>query len=117
MSSEFNPPIFAFGDRAGQGRWEIGHYRQHLRYLAVLSARTPPVIIADQPIITMGSTDLERKIWLQSHEVMHELIRPYANVTGIDLALVDLNDPEEWYVWADTHANEHALLDSAFGVG
>lgn len=116
MSTEFDPPIFLFGDRAAQGRWEIGHYRQHLRYLSYLASLTTPVVIADQPIITMGTTDLERRIFLNSHQILHELIRPYANVTGIDLALVDLKNEEQFYVWLDVHATEHDLIDQAFGL-
>jgi hypothetical protein len=87
-----------------------------LHYLAYLAGLSPPVIIADQPIITMGNTDLERRIFLNSHQIMHELIRPYANVTGIDLALVDLKKEEEFYIWLDVHAEEHALIDQAFGL-
>ncbi len=116
LTSEFAPNTFLFGDRAGQGRWEIGHFRQHLRYEAVLAARSPPVIIATQPIMTIGSTDLERRIFLNSHNTEHELLRPYANVTGIDLSAVDLTDEEQFYTWLDDHAEEHALLDVAFGV-
>ena len=116
MTTEFDPTDFLPGDRAGQGRWEIGHYRQHQRYLEFLAGQDPPIIIAEQPIITMGNTDLERKIFLNSHQVAHELIRPYANVTGIDLALVDFKNEEEFFVWLDVHASEHALLDQAFGL-
>jgi hypothetical protein len=116
MATEFDPDIYEFGDRAGQGRWEIGHYRQHLRYLALLASLSPPIILADQPIITMGTTDLEHRIWLQSHQLMHGLLRPYANVTGIDLSLVDLTNEEQFYVWLDVHSDEHALIDQAFGL-
>jgi hypothetical protein len=116
MSSEFAPNSFQFGDRAGQGRWEIGHYRQHLRYLSALAARSPPVILADHPIMTIGSTDLERRIFLNDHATVHNLLRPYANVTGIDLSAVNLTDEEQFYTWLDDHCSEHALLDAAVGV-
>lgn len=116
MSSEFDPNVFIFQDRAGQGRWEIGHYRQHVRYNQVLASFATPVIIPIQPLMTMGNTDLERRIFLNSHENLHEAIRPYANVTGIDLSLVDFEDEEEFYSWMDVHAQEHALIDAAFGL-
>ena len=116
MATEFDPDIFLFGDRGSQGRWEIGHFRQHLRYLDVLARQNPPIILSDEAIITMGQTNLEHRIWLNSHQVMHELLRPYANVTGIDLALVDLRKEEEFYTWLDLHSQEHKLIDTAFGV-
>jgi hypothetical protein len=116
VTSEFQPNTVLFGDRAGLGRWEIGHYRQHLRYVQFLARLTPPIVIADYPIITMGNTDLERRIFLNEHQIVHELLRPVANVEGIDLSLVDLKKPEEFYVWQDVHAQEHTLIDLAFGL-
>ena len=44
MTTEFDPTDFLPGDRAGQGRWEIGHYRQHQRYLEFLAGQDPPII-------------------------------------------------------------------------
>ena len=115
--SEFNPSIFLYGDRAGQGRWEIGHYRQHLNYVTFLAKRTPaPVIIPDHPLITIGTTDLERRVWLEDHAATHGVLRAYANVTWIDLSEVDFESPEEFNIWLDSHALEHSLIDSAFGL-
>jgi hypothetical protein len=30
--TQFSPNLVAFGDQAGLGAWEVGHYRQHLAY-------------------------------------------------------------------------------------
>jgi hypothetical protein len=116
LSTEFSPNLFAFGDIAGNGAWLDGHYRQHLRYNAVLAARTPPVIISVYPIMIVQAGELGRKDWLNSHENWHELIRPYANVTSIDLSEVNLDDPNQFYQWMDLHNQEHGFLDTAFGV-
>jgi hypothetical protein len=116
MTTEFSPNLVAYGDVAGLGRWLVGHYRQHLRYNDVLAGRSPPVIIDDFPILELGSNSQERRVWADQHEKWHELIRPFANVTGIDLANIDFSDPSQFYQWIDLHNAEHALIDTAFGV-
>ncbi len=116
MSTEFSPNLFEFGDIAGNGAWLDGHYRQHLRYNAVLAALAPPIIINPYPIMIVQQGEVGRRDWLQSHENWHELIRPFANVTSIDLSQVNLDDPNQFYSWMDLHNQEHAALDSAFGV-
>jgi hypothetical protein len=116
MSTAFGINLVAWGDKAGLGLYLIGHYRQHLVYNAVLAARTPPVIIDEFPILEIGDSDEERRAWLDDHNNWHQLIRPYANVTGVDLSAVDFDDREEFYDWQDVHKSEHALLDTAFGV-
>jgi hypothetical protein len=104
------------GDRAGQGAFEMGHYRQHLRYLFNLVGRVPPIVIPDHPLMRMGENNTQRKIWLADHSAVHNLLRQYTNVTGIDLSVVDLEDPDEFQVWLDSHATEHALIDQALGL-
>lgn len=116
MTTFFLPNQIAFGDKAGLGLWLIGHYRQHVRYNSVLAAKTPPVIIDEFPILNWGESEREIKDWLNSHENWHQLIRQFANVTGADLSALDTSNPDQWYSWMDVHNNEHALIDSAFGV-
>jgi hypothetical protein len=116
MPSEFEPTLFAFGDEAGFGQWLDGHYRQHLRYNAALAARSPPVIIANYPILTIDAGQKGLRFWLDAHESWHEQIRPYANVIGIDLSEVDFKNPDDFYQWLDVHNEEHSELDLAFGV-
>jgi hypothetical protein len=117
VTSEFSPNLFEFGDIAGNGAWLDGHYRQHLRYNDVLAGQTPPIIINVYPILVVQAGELGRKDWLNSHENWHELVRPFANITSIDLSDVDLSDPNKFYEWMDLHNQEHAALDQAFGVG
>ncbi len=114
--TEFDPSVFLSGDRAGQGRWEVGHYRQHLHYLSHLAALAVPVQVPDHPLLVIGKTNLERRVWLQDHAQIHNLMRTYANVTGIDLSAVDFDDEEQFSVWLDSHATEHELIDAAFGL-
>jgi hypothetical protein len=116
MPSEFNPTVFLPGDRAGQGRWEVGHYRQHIKYVTHLAGLATPILIADHPLMTIGENDLQRRLWLEDHQATHEILRTYADVTGIDLSAVDFDDPHEVTIWLDTHATEHSLIDQAFGL-
>lgn len=116
MASEFQPTTFVFGDRAGQGMWEIGHARQHQRYVFYLMNQSVPILVADHPILTMGKTDFERKVWLQDHANLHNQLRSIGNITGIDLAAVDFTDRSQFTVWLDDHASEHSLIDFRFGL-
>jgi hypothetical protein len=116
MSTEFSTNTFEYGDEAGLGAWTIGHYRQHLRYEAVLAALAPPIIIPTYPIIQFGGNRTEIRFWLDDHEKLHEQLRPIANVSGSNLADLDYDDPGFFYQWLDTHNAEHAQLDQAFGL-
>lgn len=117
MSTEFAANVFQFGDVVGRGIWEIGHYRQHLRYQVFLAGTTPATVLPDFPIMRIGENDREVRFWLDSHEKLHELLRPLANITGVNLADVDFANEKAFYQWNDTHNIEHALFDEAFGVG
>jgi hypothetical protein len=75
-----------------------------------------PILINTYPIMIVQAGELGRKDWLNSHENWHELIRPYANVTSIDLSEVNLDDPNEFYSWLDIHNQEHKFIDQAFGL-
>lgn len=112
MATEFQPTSFVFGDRAGQGLWEIGHYRQHRRYVDYLAGQG--VLIADHPIIWMGKNKFQNQVWLQDHAALHNQLRIYANVTGVDLSAVDLTNRNEFTTWLDAHATEHNDIDTAF---
>jgi hypothetical protein len=117
MSSEFNPNFFAFGDRSGQGQWEIGHYRQHLRYLDVLGAQTPPsTAVPDFDISSMGASKEERRGWLQDHFTIHAALRNLTNVTGVDLTALNFDNEQAFDQWLSDHATEHQQLDTAFGL-
>lgn len=120
MSTEFQPNTVAYGDTAGLGAWSDGHYRQHLRYNAILASQTNPIVLPEFPIFyfpLFGGDEKEIRFWLDSHESWHELLRPIANITSANLADLDYKDPDYFYEWQDTHNAEHTLLDLAFGAG
>ena len=118
MTTEFQANLVSFGDQSGLGAWEVGHYRQHLNYNDVLAARSPAVVLPVFPIFNLlGLSKFEIIFWLNFHEKWHELVRPYANVTNIDLSEFDITKPSVWYEWQDLHNAEHAAIDKAFGIG
>jgi hypothetical protein len=116
MTTQFQPNTLAFGDAAGLGAWLVGHYRQHLAYNDFLAAKSPPVILSPYNILTIEGGKTGRRFWLEDHASWHGQIRPYANVTGIDLASVDMDDEAQFYGWIDLHNQEHAEFDVAFGL-
>ncbi len=83
---------------------------------AATVALTKPVLIAVQPILTMEGGKVGMRSWLDSHENWHEDIRPFANLTGINLADVDLSKQEQFDQWLSLHGQEHEELDLAFGL-
>lgn len=119
MASEFQVSQVEFGDIVGLGAWQVGHARQHLRYLAALAARSPPVILADIPLLRIGEDKEEIRTWFQDHYFnVHLPLRLYAGVSGgSDFSFVDLSSPEAFYDFLDVHFIEHTLLDAALGVG
>lgn len=116
VTSQFQLNTLAFGDSAGWGEWLIGHYRQHLAYVTVLATRATPIEINIQPILSIDGGETGLRFWLDAHANWHNDIRPYANVTGIDLSQVNFHNQWEFYGWVDLHNQEHAALDQAFGV-
>ena len=116
MASEFLFNQFEFGDIAGNGLFLVGHYRNHLQYNDVLAKRTPPVLLPEFPILTVEAGKIGRKSWLNSHQDWHELLRPLANTTGVDLSEVNMDNEAEFYQWIDAHNAEHRFFDQFFGV-
>ena len=94
----------------------MGHYRQHLNYAAAFAAQTPAIYIADHPLLRLGEGKEEQKTWLQDHYEIHQAIRGYTGISGINLAEVDMTKDEEFQSWLDDHAAEHMAIDAALGL-
>jgi hypothetical protein len=116
MTSQFQITEVSFGDAPGVGIWLDMHYRQHLMYNDILAALDPPQILPVYDLLVIAGGDAGLRFWLDSHETWHELVRPFANVIGINLADVDFRKPDQFYQWLDLHAQEHADLDLALGA-
>jgi hypothetical protein len=116
MAINFDPDLYLPGDTEGQGYWLMGHYREHRQFVDILAAGTPTVLIPDFPLLEMGDNEARQRVWLETHENAHALLRSFTNVTGTDFALVDLTSADDFNVWMDSHAFEHRLLRAAFGI-
>jgi len=116
MAVEFQIVDVAYGDTPGMGLWLVQHGREHQQFVSVLAQKSPPVLIPDFNLYDMGETRDHRRIWLADHNQVHNLLRQQANVTGLDLSLVDLDDEAVFYAWIEYHATEHQLLRQAFGI-
>lgn len=118
MATDFQVAVLAYGDGPGFAAWQVGHAFQHERYLKVLAARTPPVILPDVPLFRVGETKDEVFSWFQTHYFnVHLPLRQYSGIQGgSDFSYVDLTKPDYFYDFLSDHFAEHQLLDKAFGL-
>ncbi|MBO0863555.1 MAG: hypothetical protein J2P16_00585 [Mycobacterium sp.] len=116
MSNEFSLNFVVFGDEAGLGAYEIGHYRQHLQYLRVLQQQG--IFISDPPILHLvGDDPAELASWLGFHEALHQTLRGIARTSGgVDLGMLDPSSETQFYLWQEAHAAEHAEFNARFGT-
>ena len=115
MTNEFQLTFLEYGDSAGLGAYEIGHYRQHRNYVDALAAQN--ITIPDIPILhILGDNPAELAQWLNDHEGLHELLRQHSGVTGVNLADLNPQSAEDFYIWLDNHAAEHRAFDAKFGT-
>jgi hypothetical protein len=114
-------PIFVYttllpNDPAAFSIWLQQHYLEHRQFVETFQGLTPIVYIPDYNFALWGE---ERKVvtsWLEAHQATHEQLRLQTGVEGIDLADVDLSKEDQFFVWMDSHAEEHALLRTALGI-
>jgi hypothetical protein len=82
----------------------------------IAQAQATPILIPDYDLTSWNNSKSFARIWLVTHESVHEQLRSITGVSGINLADVNLDNEEEFYTWLDAHRNEHALLRRAFGI-
>lgn len=55
--------------------------------------------------------------WLQFHNAMHQSEADVMGITSfIDLSAVDFRNPDEFYVWMQTHQDAHAIENATLGI-
>jgi hypothetical protein len=64
----------------------------------------------------LGDNPNEFATWLNDHADIHNVLRELTNVSGIDLSLFDIRSPDQWYLWQQAHAEDHAQFDAALGT-
>ena len=77
---------------------------------------TPVILIPDYDLTSWDNSQSYATNWLTTHETVHEILRYYTGVAGINLADVNLSKEDEFYEWIDAHRNEHVALRKAFGI-
>ena len=104
------------GDEAGFGTWLTEHSYEHTQFHNLALQQTNPIIVPDYDLLSFDFEPTVRASWLQAHEQVHVALRQATGVQGIDLSVVDLEDPSAWFEWMDDHAQEHILIRQAFGI-
>ena len=113
---QFQPDQVSFGDLAGYGAFDIGHYREHLQFVQALAAQVPPVLLYDFDLSTFLTAGSARQSQIQSHAQVHTLIRAALGITGSDLSVANLDDQGGFYDFLGYHATEHAAIRQALGI-
>jgi hypothetical protein len=124
MANYFLLNEVVYGDKSGLGAYEVGHFLQHQQYLNILAGSN--VILPDYNILRMGGDDPRRflgenanefEAWLGNHYNIHLMLRQQAGGAGTgDLSYFDTQSPEQWAIWQQDHAADHAVFDKHFGT-
>lgn len=109
----FAPNMFVPGDREGMAVWLAGHYHEHRQFIELARTMTNPVELREYDILTMPP---RVEPWLLLHYDMHRDLRRLSGVSGIDLSLLDWQNPQSVSIWLEEHAKEHESLQQFFGV-
>jgi len=113
----FSPDFVFPGDRIGFGWWLDSHALEHKQFVAIGFQSAPVVFVPDYDLL---SWDWDNKVaqedWHSVHEATHEALRQRTGVEGLDLSVVDFDDPEYFLLWMDNHAFEHAQIRQALGI-
>lgn len=120
MANYFQLNLVLFGDRAGLGAYEVGHFLQHQQYLQIL-ARQGNLRVPDYNILHMASDEEgfnkgEFAWWLSQHQAIHLALRQQTGVGGVDLSYLDPTSRDSWEIWQEAHRAEHRLFDARFGT-
>jgi hypothetical protein len=113
---QFSPDIVAFGDLAGYGAWDIGHMREHLQFVQILSQQTPGILIPDFDFLTFLASGPAANSILQSHQNSHALLNSILGITSIDLSEVDLTKENDFENWIGYHQSAHQAIRQQLGI-
>jgi hypothetical protein len=113
---QFAPDQVTFKDIAGYGAWDIGHMREHLQFVQVLSQKTPAVLIPDFDFLSFLTAGRQRGSIRETHAQSHQLLTQALGITGTDLSAVNLDDQGDFYSWLGYHATEHGQIRQVLGI-
>jgi hypothetical protein len=113
---QFQPDQVSFGDRAGYGAWDLGHYREHLQFVQAMAALVPAVLIYDFDLSLFLAAGQARPSQIQSHAQAHTLLRAALGLTGSDLSTANLDDQGSFYDFLAYNAADHAAIRQQLGI-
>jgi hypothetical protein len=113
----FAPDQVTFGDVPGLGDWDIAHYREHQQFVQVLAEQTPPILLDNYDLMQMLTAGGERSAALESHNVVHTLLRQITGVGGTDYSQFNYDSEDDFYSFLGYHSTEHQQLRQALGIG
>jgi hypothetical protein len=108
--------VFLFGDDAGFAQYRQEHWYEHVQFVQIGQGLGAPKLIPDYDLTSWQNSSEFARSWLTTHETVHEILRAFTGVSGINLADVNLSNESEFYEWLDAHRAEHAQLRTAFGI-
>ena len=113
---QFAPDIVTFHDLPGYGAWDVGHYREHLQFVQILSQQTPAVNLPNYDFMTFLSAGPAANSVLQTHQQAHALLNSVLGITSIDLSEVDLTQENDFENWIGYHATSHQAIRTQLGI-
>jgi hypothetical protein len=112
----FQPDQVTFQDQAGYGLWDTAHWREHIQFVQVLAAQTPPVLLSDYDFSSILTGGGAQKWDQESHQTAHELLADITGATAPDFADFDLNNPEDFSSFLSYHSAHHAQIRQFLGI-
>lgn len=113
---QFSPDQVAFNDAPGYGAWDVGHAREHIQFVQVIAGQSPPLLVPDQNMLSFLTAGSARGSIVQTHADVHNILRGYLGISGIDLTEVNFKDESSFYDWLQYHSYEHAQIRQVLGL-
>ena len=112
----FQPDICTFQDVIGYGAFDIGHDREHLQFVQIASAMTPPVILPAYDFLNILNSGRTQKNQMESHQTAHDLLSGIAGISTLDFTQFDLSKQDDFYNFLGYHQTTHQQLRQFFGI-
>jgi hypothetical protein len=112
----FQPTLVEFGDIPGYGGWDIGHGREHIAFVQAFAAQSPTILLPDPDLLSLLTSGQTMPAQMQTHQVIHSLLRNYTGVAGVDYTAFRLDQQNDFYSFLSYHEQEHIQLRAALGM-
>jgi hypothetical protein len=113
---QFSPDQVTFKDLPGYGMWDVGHYREHLQFVQVLAAQTPPIEFNDYDFLQMLTAGVATKSIWTTHAQAHALLDQITGVTELDYTEFRYDNESDFYNFQGYHSQGHQALRTALGI-